>query len=60
MTSLLSNSSNIPGMQTSSGRNSALRVTQYQLSDVKFVEELGEGAFGKLCLDHTLNFSLKL
>lgn len=48
MTSLLPNQSNIPGMQPSSGRNSALRVTQYTLGDVKFVEELGEGAFGKV------------
>lgn len=30
------------------GRNSVLRVPQYTLNDVKFVEELGEGAFGKL------------
>lgn len=49
MTSLLhNNASNIPGMQPPSGRNnSALRVTQYTLGDVRFVEELGEGAFGK-------------
>lgn len=48
MTSLLPNQSNIPGVQQSSGRNTALRVTQYTLGDVKFVEELGEGAFGKV------------
>lgn len=48
MTSLLPNHSNIPGIQQSSGRNTALRVTQYTLGDVKFVEELGEGAFGKV------------
>ncbi|XP_037051223.1 tyrosine-protein kinase transmembrane receptor Ror [Bradysia coprophila] len=48
MTSLLPNQSNIPGIQQSSGRNTALRVTQYTLGDVKFVEELGEGAFGKV------------
>lgn len=29
------------------GRNSVLRVPQYTLNNVKFVEELGEGAFGK-------------
>lgn len=28
-------------------RNSVLRIPQYSLKDVKFVEELGEGAFGK-------------
>lgn len=28
------------------GRGSILRVPQYTLNDVKFVEELGEGAFG--------------
>lgn len=27
-------------------RGSVLRVSQYSLNDVKFVEELGEGAFG--------------
>ncbi|KAJ6641007.1 Tyrosine-protein kinase transmembrane receptor Ror, partial [Pseudolycoriella hygida] len=48
MTSLLPNQTNIPGVQQSSGRNTALRVTQYTLGDVKFVEELGEGAFGKV------------
>ena len=34
------------GGATGSGRNLALRVTQYTLNDVQFVEELGEGAFG--------------
>lgn len=41
------------GEQTSSfaqniERNSLLRVPQFTLQDVEFVEELGEGAFGKL------------
>lgn len=30
------------------GRNSVIRIPQYTLVDVKFVEELGEGAFGKV------------
>lgn len=30
------------------GRGSVSRVPQYTLNDVKFVEELGEGAFGTL------------
>lgn len=32
----------------SSSRGSALRVRQYMLHNVRFVEELGEGAFGKV------------
>lgn len=57
MTSLLPTAHpnhNLPGMLNSSGtstacrNNSALRVTQYALTDVRFVEELGEGAFGKV------------
>lgn len=50
MTSLLSNANTIQGMQpqlTGGRNNSALRVAQYTLNDVRFVEELGEGAFGK-------------
>lgn len=40
----------------SSSRGSALRVRQYMLNHVRFVEELGEGAFGEsLSLDQ-LNF----
>lgn len=42
---------NIPGLQSNSGTrngNSILRVPQYTLQDVHFVEELGEGAFGKV------------
>lgn len=49
MTSLLANANNIQGMQpqlTGGRNNSVLRVTQYTLNDVRFVEELGEGAFG--------------
>lgn len=50
LTSLISNhENNIPGAHPSSGRsNSALRVPLYTLKDVQFVEELGEGAFGKV------------
>lgn len=36
------------GGGSNNGRGSALRVPQYTLQDVKFVEELGEGAFGKV------------
>lgn len=32
--------------ESSGGRNAMHRVAQYTLNDVKFVEELGEGAFG--------------
>lgn len=49
MTSLLHSQAGntIQGMQPPTGRNnSALRVPQYTLGDVRFVEELGEGAFG--------------
>jgi receptor tyrosine kinase-like orphan receptor 1 len=28
--------------------SSILKITQYRLQDLKFVEELGEGAFGKV------------
>lgn len=49
MASLLNNQE---GATNPSGRpkqNAAiLRVPQYKLEDVKFVEELGEGAFGKV------------
>lgn len=53
MTMVKSNASagggNASGVVTASGRPaSALRVAQYKLSDVRFVEELGEGAFGKV------------
>lgn len=63
MTSLLANQNNllatagsatIPGHENTTGsgggggRNSVIRVPQYTLLDVKFVEELGEGAFGKV------------
>lgn len=34
--------------ESSGGRNAIHRVAQYTLNDVKFVEELGEGAFGKI------------
>lgn len=33
---------------TTNGRNNIMRIQQYNLNDVKFVEELGEGAFGKV------------
>lgn len=36
------------GVCRSSSRGSALRVRQYMLHNVRFVEELGEGAFGKV------------
>lgn len=36
------------GCRSSSSRGSALRVRQYMLHHVRFVEELGEGAFGKV------------
>lgn len=45
--SRLFNQTNIPNGQQNSGRSSSLRVPQYTLQDVEFVEELGEGAFGK-------------
>lgn len=50
MSSLLPNQgNNIPNLQgRPGGRNSVLRVAQYKLTDVRFVEELGEGAFGKV------------
>lgn len=32
---------------TNARGNSILRIPQYTLQDVRFVEELGEGAFGK-------------
>lgn len=49
MTSLLA-TNGISGLhQTTNARgNSILRIPQYTLQDVKFVEELGEGAFGKV------------
>jgi len=30
-------------------RNTLLRISHFTLQDVEFLEELGEGAFGKLC-----------
>lgn len=50
MTSLLQNQigRNIPVAQPMTGRSTALRVPQYTLQNVTFVEELGEGAFGKV------------
>ena len=48
MTSLLSTNGIGAFHQTTNARgNSILRIPQYTLKDVKFVEELGEGAFGK-------------
>jgi receptor tyrosine kinase-like orphan receptor 1 len=46
MTSLLTNNG-ISGMNPTTGRGNVLRIPQYTLQEVRFVEELGEGAFGK-------------
>ncbi|XP_041988725.1 tyrosine-protein kinase transmembrane receptor Ror-like [Aricia agestis] len=51
MNELLSNQNNEnqPHLQTQSTRgNGILRIPQYSLSQIKFLEELGEGAFGKV------------
>lgn len=51
MSELLNNSnSNQPHLvqQKSTRGNGILRVPQYSLSQIKFLEELGEGAFGKV------------
>uniref|UniRef100_A0A182VGC5 Tyrosine-protein kinase receptor n=1 Tax=Anopheles merus TaxID=30066 RepID=A0A182VGC5_ANOME len=37
-----------PGQSSQSRNNGISRVPQYTLQDVRFVEELGEGAFGKV------------
>ena len=48
MTSLLSTNAMAGFHHTTNARgNSILRIPQYTLQDVRFVEELGEGAFGK-------------
>lgn len=48
MTSLLNNSCVNPPQMPPHGRGSILKIPQYKLQDVKFLEELGEGAFGKV------------
>ncbi|EAT37666.1 AAEL010374-PA, partial [Aedes aegypti] len=50
MTSLITNQNSTGAIsQTSQSRNNGIaRVPQYTLQDVRFVEELGEGAFGKV------------
>lgn len=47
-TSLCVSDVGVGGGGRSSSRGSALRVRQYMLHNVRFVEELGEGAFGKV------------
>lgn len=48
MTDLLPNHSNQPHLTRSTRGNGVLRIPQYSLSQIKFLEELGEGAFGKV------------
>lgn len=50
MNELLSNShmNNQPHLTRPSRGNGVLRIPQYSLSQIKFLEELGEGAFGKV------------
>lgn len=42
------NSGSQPHLTTSTRGNGILRIPQYSLSQIKFLEELGEGAFGKV------------
>lgn len=50
MASLLNNQEGATNQSGRPKQNAAiLRVPQYRLEEVKFVEELGEGAFGKVC-----------
>ncbi|KAG6453049.1 tyrosine-protein kinase transmembrane receptor Ror [Manduca sexta] len=49
MTDLLTNNiSNQPHLTRTTRGNAVLRIPQYSLSQIKFLEELGEGAFGKV------------
>lgn len=48
MTSLLNNHEGTNPSGRPKNNAAILRVPQYSLEDVKFVEELGEGAFGKV------------
>lgn len=48
MTSLLTNNQDNHTSGRAKTNAAILRVPQYKLEDVRFVEELGEGAFGKV------------
>lgn len=48
MASLLTNHEERLSSSRAKTNAAILRVPQYRLEDVKFVEELGEGAFGKV------------
>lgn len=50
MSDLLNNQSlaNQPHLTSNTRGNGVLRIPQYSLSQIKFLEELGEGAFGKV------------